>query len=318
MARGILRLCSYRNHKLQLNSQRWFSSEWLCIKIKWNLPQVWANEKKIGLIVESSAVCEKNAKPSESIQGIPYKQLKIGVGKEKWIDEKRCVIATKIAQFKWDEIRREINGSHIFIFTYRVALTPVVTAALVKKGFTVNIEEGAGFAAKFRDDDFAKAGANIVNSNAALSSDIILKVRQPHDSDIPLLRDNSTLISFLYPARNKTLIDKLSAKNMNAFGTLMEMIFFYFVSNCSLFDSSFLFLDWNDGRATTLTLFECDEYMNKCERQNWKMNPSNVIVLWFQQWIAFHVFHEHRYSSHTRWPLIEFIILSYLNRCSMP
>lgn len=109
-----------------------------------------------------------------------------------------------------------------------MALTPVVTSALVKKGFTVNIEEGAGFAAKFRDDDYSKAGANIVNSNAALSSDIILKVRQPHDSDIPLLRDNSTLISFLYPARNKALIDKLSAKKMNAFGTFL-LWFFLFV-----------------------------------------------------------------------------------------
>lgn len=94
-----------------------------------------------------------------------------------------------------------------------------MTTALVKKGFTINIEEGAGFGAKFRDDDYAKAGANIVDSNTALSSDIVLKVRQPHDSDIPLLRDNSTLISFLYPARNKALIDKLSAKKLNAFGT---------------------------------------------------------------------------------------------------
>lgn len=99
-----------------------------------------------------------------------------------------------------------------------MALTPTVTAALVKKGFTVNIEEGAGFAAKFRDSDYANAGGNIVNTSTALSSDILLKVRQPHDSDIPLFRDNSTLISFLYPARNKALIDKLSAKKMNAFG----------------------------------------------------------------------------------------------------
>lgn len=97
-------------------------------------------------------------------------------------------------------------------------MTPVVTAALVKKGFTINIEEGAGYSAKFRDDDYANAGGKIVNSNTALSSDIVLKVRQPHDTEIPLLRDNSTLISFLYPARNKPLIDKLSAKKMNAFG----------------------------------------------------------------------------------------------------
>lgn len=82
----------------------------------------------------------------------------------------------------------------------------------------MQIEEGAGFGAKFRDDDYSKAGAKIVNAQTALQSDILLKVRQPHDTEVPLLRDNSTLISFLYPARNKPLIDKLSAKKMNAFG----------------------------------------------------------------------------------------------------
>lgn len=105
-------------------------------------------------------------------------------------------------------------------------MTPAVTATLIKKGFTVNIEQGAGFNAKFRDEDYANAGGKIVDAKTALSSDIVLKVRQPHDSDIPLLRDNSTLVSFLYPGRNKPLIDKLSNKKMNAFG----MFFFSFIS----------------------------------------------------------------------------------------
>lgn len=145
-------------------------------------------------MIDSACLCEKNAKPIESIKGIPYKKLKIGVGKEKWMDEKR------------------------------VALSPVVTAALIKKGFTVNIEQGAGFEAKFRDADYANAGANLVDAKTALSSDIVLKVRPPHDTDIPLFRDNSTLISFLYPARNKLLIDQLSQKKMNAFGMFIRLI----------------------------------------------------------------------------------------------
>lgn len=176
-------------------------------------------------------MCEKNAKPSETIKGIPYRQLKIGVGKEKWTDEKRCVQSNRFQKKKKIEkcLFVKLVSIRIFFFSsfsfllsislFRVALTPAVTSALIKKGFTINIEEGAGYAAKFRDDDYSKAGAKIVNSSAALASDIVLKVRQPHDSDIPLLRDSSTLISFLYPARNKPLIDKLSAKKMNAFGT---------------------------------------------------------------------------------------------------
>lgn len=112
----------------------------------------------------------------------------------------------------------QINAFVIDYIIYRVAVTPAVTAALVKKGFTVNIEKGAGVSAKFRDDDYARAGAKIVNLETALASDIILKVRQPHESDIPLLRENSTIISFLYPARNKQLIDTLSKKKISAFG----------------------------------------------------------------------------------------------------
>lgn len=48
--------------------------------------------------------------------------------------------------------------------------------------------------------------------------DIILKVRQPLDLEIGSFKENSTLISFLYPARNTELVDKLAAKKINAFG----------------------------------------------------------------------------------------------------
>lgn len=48
--------------------------------------------------------------------------------------------------------------------------------------------------------------------------DIVLKVRQPIESEVQKFREGSTLISFLYPAQNKTLIDKLAERNINAFG----------------------------------------------------------------------------------------------------
>lgn len=48
-------------------------------------------------------------------------------------------------------------------------------------------------------------------------SDILLKVRQPLETEIPLLRDNGTLISFLYPGQNKDLLNHLAQKKINAF-----------------------------------------------------------------------------------------------------
>lgn len=43
-------------------------------------------------------------------------------------------------------------------------------------------------------------------------------MRQPIDLEISSFRENSTLISFLYPARNTELVDKLAARKINAFG----------------------------------------------------------------------------------------------------
>ncbi|GLV37820.1 hypothetical protein CBL_06478 [Carabus blaptoides fortunei] len=128
----------------------------------------------------------KSASPAQ-VQGIPYKQLTIGVPKERWQNERR------------------------------VAVTPVVAGAFVKKGFTVNVEENAGFEAKFRNEDYLNVGAKVVNTQTAFNSDIVLKVRQPLDNEINNIRDNSTLISFLYPAQNKPLIDTLASKKINAF-----------------------------------------------------------------------------------------------------
>lgn len=107
---------------------------------------------------------------------------------------------------------------------HSVALTPAATAALIKKGFSVQVEDGAGFDATFHNDAYKMVGASIVDARTARESDILLKVRQPHDTEIPLFRDNSTVISFLHPAQNKPLIDKLAAKKMNAFGMCCEMI----------------------------------------------------------------------------------------------
>ena len=99
-----------------------------------------------------------------------------------------------------------------------MAITPAVTATLVKKGFNVQVEKGAGFGAKFRDDDYAQAGAKVVDERSAFNSDILLKVRQPLESEISLIKPGSTLVSFLYPAKNKELIEKLSERKINAFG----------------------------------------------------------------------------------------------------
>ena len=57
-----------------------------------------------------------------------------------------------------------------------MALVPAAIKTLTKKGFTVNVEENAGVQAKFLNDEYSEAGANVKSKKVVYDSDIILKV----------------------------------------------------------------------------------------------------------------------------------------------
>jgi NAD(P) transhydrogenase subunit alpha len=96
----------------------------------------------------------------------------------------------------------------------RVATVPDVVQKLIKLGFTVAVESGAGAAASISDDDYRAAGATIVPDAKTLwaSSDIVFKVRAPSAEEIGLMRDGGTLVSFIWPAQNPDLMQALAAK----------------------------------------------------------------------------------------------------------
>lgn len=101
----------------------------------------------------------------------------------------------------------------------RVALIPAGIQTLLNAGFDVVMQEGAGDAAHFSDDEYRNCGASIAPDAASLyqQADIILKVRQPLDSEIPLLKENSTLICMLDAWFNLPLIRQLAARNVRSF-----------------------------------------------------------------------------------------------------
>lgn len=81
----------------------------------------------------------------------------------------------------------------------RLALTPEATALLVNNGHRVTIEAGAGNGAKFMDNQYAEAGAQIAYSSEELykSGDLVLKVTPPSLQEIEWIQPGSTLISAL-------------------------------------------------------------------------------------------------------------------------
>jgi len=96
----------------------------------------------------------------------------------------------------------------------RVATVPEVVAKLVKLGFRVAVETGAGDAANFADETYRAAGAEVVPTAAALwaKSDIVFKVRPPTAEEVALMREGGTLVDFIWPAQNPELMQQLAAK----------------------------------------------------------------------------------------------------------
>jgi len=126
-------------------------------------------------------------------KGTPFTELTIGVPREVYANERR------------------------------VSQTPESVARLVKAGFKVKVERGAGAAAKFSDEQYTAAGAQISGADEVFQSDIVLKLRPPTTRpdgrhEVDMLKERSHLISFLYPAQNKELVQRLAERHVTAFG----------------------------------------------------------------------------------------------------
>jgi len=104
---------------------------------------------------------------------------------------------------------------------HRVALNPDVTAQLIKLGAKVNIEKNAGLASYFTDAAYEAAGATMVD-DAFSGADIILKVQKPSPEQVSAMKSGAILVSFLWAAQNRDLVDLLNKHNITAMG--MEAI----------------------------------------------------------------------------------------------
>ncbi|EYF02540.1 Re/Si-specific NAD(P)(+) transhydrogenase subunit alpha [Chondromyces apiculatus] len=102
----------------------------------------------------------------------------------------------------------------------RVAGTPASVERLLKMGLRVIVESGAGAGAGFEDAAYAEAGARVVPTAADVwgEADIVVKVRAPmevpdsEEHEVDRVREGQRLISFLWPAQNKELVERLRAR----------------------------------------------------------------------------------------------------------
>jgi len=101
----------------------------------------------------------------------------------------------------------------------RVAVTPDVAGRLVKAGFSVLVERGAGEAASFGDDAYAAAGATLVPTAAEAfgQSDIVLKVQLPSAQEARLCREASALVALFQPSAEREVVSQLAARTVTSF-----------------------------------------------------------------------------------------------------
>lgn len=101
----------------------------------------------------------------------------------------------------------------------RVALVPESVGRLVREGYEVLVEKGAGAAAGFLDDEYEKKKAVIVESAAKVfgDADVTLKVNAPNMDEIGMMKDGSALISFLWPHLIEKEIEALRSKKISAY-----------------------------------------------------------------------------------------------------
>jgi alanine dehydrogenase len=93
----------------------------------------------------------------------------------------------------------------------RVALLPSGTNQLTKHGHSVLVEKDAGFGSGYSDQDYVKAGAEIMEQakDVFARADMIVKVKEPLAAEFPLLRRGQILFTYLHLAASKSLTNAL-------------------------------------------------------------------------------------------------------------
>ncbi|MER5028329.1 Re/Si-specific NAD(P)(+) transhydrogenase subunit alpha [Pantoea anthophila] len=157
----------------------------------------------------------------------------------------------------------------------RVAATPKTVEQLIKLGFSVTLEHDAGKRASFDDESYLAAGATLSDRQQVWQADIVMKVNAPDEDEIALTRAGSTLVSFIWPAQNPALLEKLAARQV----TVMAMDSVPRISRAQSLDALSSMANIAGYRAIVEAAHEFGRFFTGQITAAGKVPPAKVMVI---------------------------------------
>ncbi|MCH1918336.1 Re/Si-specific NAD(P)(+) transhydrogenase subunit alpha [Shewanella sp. A3A] len=155
----------------------------------------------------------------------------------------------------------------------RVAATPATVEQLKKLGFEVTVQAGAGALSSFDDKAFEAAGATVAPD--VWQADLIFKVNAPTEEEIGQIKDGATLVSFIWPAQNPELVEKLSQRNIN----VMAMDMVPRISRAQSLDALSSMANIGGYRAVVEAAHEFGRFFTGQITAAGKVPPAKVLVI---------------------------------------
>ncbi|MDR0837489.1 MAG: Re/Si-specific NAD(P)(+) transhydrogenase subunit alpha [Propionibacteriaceae bacterium] len=157
----------------------------------------------------------------------------------------------------------------------RVAATPKTLVQLIKLGYEVVVETGAGAKSDLPDDAYVAAGGTIGTTQEVWGTDLILMVNEPTDDEISWLKPGATIIGFLAPRQNEALIGKLSKAGVTALS--MDMV--PRISRAQSMDALSSMANISGYRAVVEAVHVFGRFLGGQVTAAGKVLPANVFVV---------------------------------------
>jgi len=157
----------------------------------------------------------------------------------------------------------------------RVAATPKTVPALIKLGYQVVVEKGAGARADFPDSEYAAAGASIAEKPLVWGSDIVLTVNEPSAAELKLMKPAAAVIGFLHPRESPALVQALSDQKVSSLS--MDMV--PRTSRAQSMDALSSMANISGYRAVVEAVHSFGRFLGGQVTAAGKVPPANVFVI---------------------------------------